>query len=54
MRTRESVNNIVITEEDVMKTLNNLSQGKSVGPDNIHPKLLIECNEELCYPLTRF
>ena len=23
------------------------------GPDGIHPKLLIECKDELCYPLTK-
>ena len=41
------MNNIVITGEDVMQALNNLNLGKSVGRDNIHPKLLIECNEKL-------
>ena len=39
--------------DDVRKALNNLKSNKVAGPDGIHPKLLIECKDELCYPLTK-
>ena len=42
---------IVISEEKVRKVLKNLRPDKSPGPDNIHPRILKECADELAGPL---
>jgi hypothetical protein len=42
----------VITNEEVLKKLSQLDQGKSSGPDKIHPKVLWELREEIAPLLT--
>ena len=46
------LSSIVISEDDVRKVLKNLQPDKSPGPDNIHPRILKECANELAVPLT--
>ena len=46
------LNNIEITEIQVLDILKNLKPEKSPGPDNIHPRVLKECATELVKPLT--
>ena len=43
----EKLNNMVITRENVLNEINRLKPNKSPGPDNIYPKVLKECKEEL-------
>ena len=43
--------NIVISQEMVKERLQNLKGHKTQGPDGIHPRILKEAAEELCYPL---
>ena len=42
-----------VTEERVMKKLENLNVSKAPGPDGISPRLLKECKHELVTPLTQ-
>ena len=42
---------IEVTEEEVNKLLKNLVPDKSPGPDNIHPRVLKECADQLSSPL---
>ena len=42
-----------VTEEKVMKKLENLNVSKAPGPDGISPRLLKECKHELVTPLTQ-
>lgn len=46
-----SLEDISVTPEDVLRALNKLKSDKSPGPDAIHPKILCETKEVLCYPL---
>jgi len=41
----------VISEQIILKKLNNLNVTKSSGPDNIHPRILYELRYELTIPL---
>ena len=50
---KTQLNHITITTEDVKKTIKTLKPNKACGPDNIHPKVLIECKDTLTEPLTR-
>ena len=43
---------MVITEEEVTGKIDKLKAEKSQGPDGINPKLLKECKNVLCDPLT--
>ena len=52
-RVDSEVADVDITEEKVMSMLEKLKEGKSPRPDAISPKLLRECKETLCYPLTK-
>jgi len=45
------LSSIVISEVNVQKILKNLRPDKSPGPDNIHPRILKECANELAGPL---
>ena len=47
-----SIDNFEITAEMVEKYLKRLNASKSQGPDNLHPKLLLETLEEIKEPLT--
>ena len=47
------LNHITITTEDVKKAIKTLKPNKACGPDNILPKISIECKETLAEPLTR-
>ena len=40
-----------INELEIEKRLNRLQESKSMGPDQIHPKILKECAKELAKPL---
>ena len=42
---------ISITPEVVMKKLLKLKDHKAPGPDNMYPKVLKVCAEEVCVPL---
>ena len=42
---------IIITKEMIAKKLQNLKPDKAAGPDNIFPRILIECQYELLTPL---
>ena len=41
-----------ITEEMVLKLIESLNPNKSIGPDDMHPKMLIELKNDLATPLT--
>ena len=43
---------LVITPELVEKKLNGLNVNKSMGPDEVHPKILKELPRELSQPLS--
>ena len=50
----KSLNNICITEEDMLLRLKSIKINKSSGPDGIHPKILNENSEALAYPFKLF
>ena len=41
----------IISEQIILKKLNNLNVTKSPGPDNIHPHILYELRHEIATPL---
>ena len=47
------LSDIHFTEENVLKAIKGLNPNKSPGPDGIHPKLLVECKDQLKIPLTK-
>ena len=47
-----NINTIDINEEQVRKALKKLKPNKTPGPDNIHPKMLLDTNENIVKPLT--
>lgn len=49
----EKLTFITVTEQEVLKKLQCLKINKSVGPDNIHPKLLLELKLTLAKPLAK-
>ena len=42
---------MIVTKEMIAKKLQNLKPDKAAGPDNIFPRILIECQYELLTPL---
>ena len=51
---KQSLREIQLTKERVLKALQNLDKIKAMGPDEISPWILKECAEELCQPKPRF
>ena len=51
-RTDSIKNDIIVTEQKVLKKLSNLKTDKSQGPDGINPRILKECRNSLTKPLT--
>ena len=47
----KELNNIIITDNDMLDVLKNLNPSKSPGPDKIHPRLIKELSNELAGPL---
>ena len=48
-----TLNDIIINQEDVLKAIKDLDINKASGPDLINPKLIKEGKNELAYPYTR-
>ncbi len=44
--------NIIITREETLKAINEIKPSKAQGPDNIHPQIVKECQDEIVGPLT--
>ena len=51
LQVKEVLDDINFTVADVLQLLHKLNVSKSPGPDNIHPRILKECAEELAIPL---
>ena len=49
---QSTLDDMEITEDDVLKAISEINPNKSIGPDNIHPKAIVECKLELSNPLT--
>ena len=47
------LDNIEITEDHVLKAIAHLNPSKTPGPDNLHPKLLVETKDTIVKPLTK-
>lgn len=47
----DTLSDIIITDDDIKKVIVKLKASKSQGPDNLHPKLIKECLEQLIKPL---
>ena len=47
----EVLKTIDITDDDIKKATAKLKPSKSQGPDNLHPKFIKECSEQLNEPL---
>ena len=45
--------NVLVTEEKIRNKLNKLKVDKAVGAGEMSPRLLKECQEEICHPLTK-
>ena len=49
----DTLNEIVVTQQDVIYAINELDANKASGPDSISPKLIKEGKHELAYPYTK-
>ena len=49
----DTLNEIVVTQQDVIKAINEFDANKGSGPDGISPKLIKEGKHELAYPYTK-
>ena len=49
---RSELDNIIISESEVLKLLKELDVSKAMGPDNINPFLIKSMAEEFVKPLT--
>lgn len=45
------LDNINMTQENILRAFSKLQPNKSPGPDNFHPKLIMETSQELLEPL---
>ena len=52
-RTEKVVKDLHITEEMVLKELKSINKNKSCGPDQLHPRLLIELSDHIAAPVSR-
>ena len=52
-RTEKVVKDLHITEDMVLKELKSINKNKSCGPDQLHPRLLIELLDHIAAPVTR-
>ena len=48
----EGMSESIIDKEEVGKAIKQTNPNKSPGPDNIHPKLIVETIDQSCGPLT--
>ena len=48
---RHPLQSLCFTPEKVKSKLLKLNKSKSAGPDGFHPRILVECAENLCVPL---
>ena len=49
----DTLNEIVIRQQDVIKAIKDFNANKPYGPDGISPKLIKEGKQELAYPYTK-
>jgi hypothetical protein len=49
----EGLEDLTISLDGITKKLRSLKEGSSPGPDNLHPKVLKECAEEIAYPVLK-
>ena len=49
----DSLSHFYVTESSIRAALNQLTQNKACGPDNISARIILECREELVVPLTK-
>ena len=54
MNNEDSISQIELKADKVLKQLKTLNVAKSCGPDNWHPGFLNECAEKIYLPLTDF
>ena len=47
----DALSTIEITHENIKKAISKLKPSKFQGSDNIHPKLIKECSDQLIQPL---
>ena len=47
------LDNIEITEDHVLKAIAHLNPSKTPGPDNLHPKLLVETKDTIVKPFNK-
>ncbi len=45
------LNNVLITERDILEAVNNINVNKTPGPNKISPRILKEVKEEISHPL---
>ena len=48
-----TIENILITEQDVLDQFSNLNVNKPPGPDGVTPKLLKQLSSSICKPLVK-
>ena len=52
-QTTAEIREIKITDDEVLKLLQETNPSKSMGPDNINPKVMKECAQELASPFAK-
>ena len=53
VKLRQNMEEFTVDEEMIKQKLDNLNVCKSVGPDDVHPRLFKELSNHLCKPLAR-
>ena len=51
---QSSLDDLLVSEDTIMKKLNNLNDSKSPGPDKVHPKILKLLSSSVAKPLNLF